>query len=50
MQHMVHDGDEAGFVFGSSLIEAGKFPTDETDEKFQTSSFITSFANDAKLV
>lgn len=32
------DSNETGFEAGSSVIEAGKFPTDETDEKFQASS------------
>ena len=36
------DGDETGFEARSSVVEAGKFPT---DEKFRASSFDTSFAN-----
>jgi|GEM_PF-5819359 len=31
------NGDEVRLEPGSSVIEAGKFPTDETDEKFRAS-------------
>ena len=34
------DGDETGFEARSSVVEAGKFPTDETDEKIQASSLV----------
>ena len=33
------DGDETGFEARGSVIEAGKFPTDETDENFVHPAF-----------